>query len=375
MNALFGTIRELCHGAPSGESTDALVEVCEEVYEVDPEYACEVVLPYVLPELAGWSDEVVFGEDTRSIADIPGEGNHIWDPIGVKKHSFEWLIEDAFLHGSLLLGHEVFDYMYRLLTRVAPAYPRGDADPPMQRLDFHGDTFCDRRWPLFGVERFREGHVCPPSNRDSTHPLRLVASMHMVRDDACGVFDKRLEYIETRHVSAPWCEVVDDFGQEHLGPLQPHDGLWPGEIAFLETRLGYTFDPRLYEYLRLFGRLDKLPNSNEYPSNPYSWVHCSGPTPIVPILLEPHGNAWFVIRLDQPGAPLRIHETWESNRLDRQPGRTETLQGFALPFGQKTAADAGLFCKMMSGGYVQYWNRFDGLAPSGLGSDDEDVPF
>ncbi len=73
MNALFGTIRELCHGAPSSQATDALVEVCKEAYALDPEYACEIVLPYVLPELARWSDEVVFGEDARKDSADPFE--------------------------------------------------------------------------------------------------------------------------------------------------------------------------------------------------------------------------------------------------------------------------------------------------------------
>ena len=152
--------------------------------------------------------------------------------------------------------------------------------------------------------------------------------------------------------------------------------MWPSEVAFLEDRLGHTFDPALCEYLRLFGRLDKLPNSYDHPSNPYSWVYCSGPTSIVPIMLEVHSHRWLVVRIDGDGDALQVHELWESRRrLDRQPDRKETLSGIDLPFEQEMAVDAGSFTDMMSGDYIHYWARFEGLDPFGQGFDDDDIPF
>ncbi len=371
MNALFGTIRELCHGTPSGEATDALVEACEEAYDVDPEYACEVVLPYVLPELAGWSDEVVFGEDTRKDSDGPHH-SEIWDTVGTTQNTLKWLIQDSFLHGLLRLEPDAFDYMYRLLARVA--YPYQNEDPPMGRLDFDGDTFCDRRWPLFGVKRFVDGRIAPPYESASTHPLRLVASMHMVRDDEDGAFDQRLEFIDTKGVSGRWHKVASAFAAQN-GALQPHDGLWPSEIAFLERRLGYSLAPMVREYLRLFGRLQSLPNTCDFPVNPYAWLYCSGPDPIVPFMLENQGGFWRVIRLDEQDDDPRLHETRETHHLASLRGTAETLVGTRLLNDYQMAYDTGSFSEVMSGGYMREEITEFHYVGEYTPRDDNDIPF
>jgi hypothetical protein len=353
MNALFGTIRELCHGTPSGEATDALVEACEEAYDADPEYACEVVLPYVLPELAGWSDEVVFGEDTRKDSNEPYR-SEIWETVGVRRNTLEWLVQDAFLHGLLRLEPDAFDYMYRLLARVA--HTGQNNDPPMGRLDLDGETFCDRRWPLFGMERYSTGRVIEHHHRESTRPLRLVASMHMTRDEEDGVFDQRLEFIEERARSTQWHEVCRSMPQTVGGELQPHDGLWPNEIAFLEHRLGCSFPVLVQEYLRLFGRLCRLPRTDDFPINPYTWIHTSGPNQIVPVMVENQGGFWLVLHLDQPEEDPWIHETREVRRTEYLANITETLKGLRLPNDHEMAFESGRFSDVMSGGYMRWWD-------------------
>lgn len=194
------------------------------------------------------------------------------------------LLGQAAIDETLAVNDDALRYSCHLM-RAQPSrglcywrdYPRLDADG---------------RLPAAALQP----HPSKTSRHTAIECLRMGAAMRLLQARREGALEARQAWIDGHRRQKRWRALIERV-ERGVGTLQPHDGLWPDELAFLSDVMGLKLPGHTPTFYALFGRTFLL-NAGHYTIiSPFHWL----PTHNIYMIAEDSQGegAWYIWRGDK----------------------------------------------------------------------------